>query len=331
MDDLLAKLRAAGETTRLRLLTLLARGELNVSDITSILGQSQPRVSRHLKMLCDAGLLSRYREGQWVIYRLAEAGSGAALARSLVDQVPENDPLVTRDRERLDRLRADHAARAESYFSTYAASWDDIRKRHIEPARINEAILDCLGRKRIGTLLDLGTGTGSMLELLAAQCDVAIGIDSQNEMLSHARAKLQGPRFRHIQLRHGDINRLPYDDDIADLAVLHQVLHYLDDPETALGEAGRLIKPGGRLLVVDFAPHELEVLRETHAHRRLGISADQMTRWLTATGLKLLQAAELPPEDDGAPDGLSVSLWLAEKPAAKLDTNAGAWQLEVVS
>jgi len=322
MKDLLEGLRAAGETTRLRLLALLLPGELNVSDITSILGQSQPRVSRHLKLLCDAGLLSRYTESQWVVYRIAETGAGSALAHAIVAQIPKGDPLVARDRERVEHLRRKRAEEAERYFRASAASWDRIRELHVAQERIEQLIFEALGDDEIDTLLDLGTGTGRVLELLANRCRIGIGVDYAQEMLNYARAKLDHPKFSHLQVRHGDITKLPYEDGLADLAICHQVLHYLSDPGAAIHEAARLLKPGGRLLMVDFAPHDLDYLREFYAHRRLGISADQMDGWLAEAGLNISLFAEFPPIDGDEADGLTVSLWLADKP--EIDVEKGS-------
>ncbi len=322
MKDLLGGLRAAGETTRLRLLALLLPGELNVSDITSILGQSQPRVSRHLKLLCDAGLLSRYSEGQWVVYRIAETGAGSALAQAIIAQIPDDDPLVARDRERVDHLRSKRAAEAERYFRANAASWDSIRELHVAQVRIEQLMFEVLGHDKIDTLLDLGTGTGRILELLAEKCRIGIGVDYAQEMLIYARAKLDHPKFSHLQVRHGDITKLPYEEGIADLAICHQVLHYLSDPGAAIHEAARLLKPGGRLLIVDFAPHDLDYLREFYAHRRLGISADQMDGWLADAGLTISLSAEIPPIDDDEAEALTVSLWLVDKPEIDVDTSS---------
>ncbi len=313
MERLLNTIKAAGDKSRLRILFLLSRGELNVSDITQILNQSQPLVSRNLKILSDAGLVNRYREGQWVVCRLAETGTGAALVRAVIAEAPGNDPVLSRDIERANVLRKTRAEEAARYFETSARTWDRIRALHIAPERVEEAILAALGPEAVGTLLDLGTGTGRMLELLADRCQAGIGIDSSQEMLVVARDKLAGPEYGHIQVRMGDILALSQDSHSVDLVLLHMVLHYLDDPAAAVAEAARVLRPGGRLLVVDFAPHDHEFLRDYYAHRRLGISAEQLEAWSAAAGLSQKLFTELPSAGGEAEKGLSVSLWLAER------------------
>lgn len=311
MDHLLTGLRAAGEKTRLRLLFVLSHGELNVKELTQILGQSQPRISRHLKLLCEAGLLERHREGSWVLFRLADSGAPGALARMIVNLVPGDDASVRRDIQRLEAVRESRNRRAAEYFTANAARWDRIRSLHVAEHDVEAAMLDALGG-RIGTLLDLGTGTGRVLELLADRVGYGIGIDSSQEMLACARARLEKADLDHCQVRHGDLFHLPYDSGSKDAITIHQVLHYLDDPLAALQEAARVLKPGGRLMVADFAPHELEFLREEHAHRRLGISAGQMESWIGDAGLALVSRDALPPAGDPKEEGLTVSIWLAE-------------------
>ena len=320
LDTVLTGLRAAGERTRLRLLFLLSHGELNVKELTQILGQSQPRISRHLKLLCEAGLLRRHREGSWVLFRVSDAGVPGALARLIVDLTPPGDAEVQRDLRRLEDVRKAREVAAAEYFKANAGAWDRIRSLHVAEEEVEKAIVAAVGTRKIGTLLDLGTGTGRMLELLAERIDQGIGIDTSHAMLSIARSNLERLKLGHCQVRHGDLFHLPYDNDCMDLITVHQVLHYLDDPARALQEAARVLKPGGRMLVVDFAPHELEFLRDSHAHRRLGIDSAQMREWLSQAGLALTRHKVLPPHRGTAEEGLTVSIWQirsadAEQPA----------------
>ena len=310
VEDLVTCLRACGETTRIRLLALLALGELTVKDLTVILGQSQPRISRHLKLLCEAGIIKRYPEGAWVYYRLGESGP-AALARRIVEQCHTGDPILTADHERLMSLRKAKAEEAEAFFATRAKNWDKERSLYAPEASVEAAMRSLVGGKPIHTLLDLGTGTGRLLELFSAQYDRGIGIDTSQSMLSVARANLDRAGIQKAQVRQGDIYALPLPPDTADLTVVHQVLHYLEEPGRAIQEAARTLRAGGRLLLVDFAPHNLEFLREKHAHRRLGFSQEQVGRWLADTDLDLLETMDLGPED-GASDKLTVTLWLAQ-------------------
>jgi ubiquinone/menaquinone biosynthesis C-methylase UbiE/DNA-binding transcriptional ArsR family regulator len=309
----LAALRAAGEATRLRILALLAGGELNVKDLTQILGQSQPRISRHLKLMADAGLIKRFREGSWVFFRLAESGAEATLAEAIVASLDSGDLTLARDRARASAVQKSRAEAAQAYFKAHAGEWDKIRALHVAEQDVETAIDQALGEGPFNLLVDLGTGTGRILELFGAGATRALGFDLNHAMLAYARMKLKRAGLSHAQVRHGDLYSVPLPDGAADAVVLHQVLHFLDDPAAAITEASRLLAPGGRLLIVDFAPHELEFLREQSAHRRLGFAKDQLGGLLEDAGLKLGRFRELRPEPDGGK--LTVSLWLGQKPA----------------
>jgi ubiquinone/menaquinone biosynthesis C-methylase UbiE/DNA-binding transcriptional ArsR family regulator len=308
---LTATLKSAGEPTRLRILALLGEAELTVSDLTEILRQSQPRLSRHLRLLTEAGLVDRFREGSWAFFRLGERGGTAELARTLIGRLKTDDAIVLRDRERLVAVRANRAAAAQNYFRRYAAEWDRIRRLHVADAAVESAIRDALADKPVRSLLDLGTGTGRMLELFGPDIERGLGLDLSLDMLALARARLDRAGLKHCSVRHGDIYDLALPRDSFDVVIIHQVLHFLDDSARAIAEAARVLRPGGRLLVVDFAPHDLEFLREEHAHRRLGFAAETVTQWLEAAGLDVLRQETLPPGPQGK---IAVSLWLARDP-----------------
>jgi len=308
---LTATLKAAGEATRLRLLMLIAEAELTVSDLTAILRQSQPRLSRHLRLLAEAGLVERSREGSWAFFRLGERGSVADIARGLIARLDPNDPIIARDRERLAAVRAARAAAAQNYFRRHAAEWDRIRKLHVADAAVEAAIGAALGEAPIRSLLDLGTGTGRMLELFGQDLERGLGIDLSLDMLALARARLDRAGLKNCSVRHGDIYDLALPRDTFDVVIIHQVLHFLDDSARAIREAARVLRPGGRLLVVDFAPHDLEFLRDEHAHRRLGFAAEAVKQWLEAAGLDFVRQQTLPPGPEGK---IAVSLWLARDP-----------------
>ncbi|WP_374535152.1 ArsR/SmtB family transcription factor [Phenylobacterium sp.] len=303
-------LRAAGEPSRLRILALLAREELAVLELCRVLDQSQPRVSRHLKLLAEAGVVERFPDGAWVFYRLVATGE----ARGLVDQVlaviDADDPVLLRDAERLEAVRGERSAEAGEYFARNAARWDEIRSLYVSETAVEAAILAAAGAGPFRRLVDLGSGTGRMLTLLGPQAETAVGLDLSQQMLNIARNHVAEAGLAGFELRHGDIfgTRLP--DRSADLVVVHQVLHYLADPAAAVREAGRLVAEGGRLLIVDFAPHALEFLREQHQHRRLGFAEGEMARWLADSGLSDVRVTDLPPAKT---EGLTVKIWVAER------------------
>ncbi|PSC05077.1 ArsR family transcriptional regulator [Alsobacter soli] len=309
LDDLVGFLRAAGEDTRLRVLALLADGELNVSDLTDILAQSQPRISRHLKLMVEAGLIERNREGAWAFFRIAGRTAAGALARSLVERLDPTDPVIAADKARLAAVRGARGEAAQAYFNRHAVEWDRIRSLHVSDAEVEAAVLAAVGDKPIRSLLDLGTGTGRMLALLAPKAARAVGVDSNHAMLAVARANMELAGVRGVELRQGDIYAPPVERGAFDVVVVHQVLHFLEDPPRALREAAATLSPGGRLIVVDFAPHGLEFLREAHAHRRLGFAREQIEGWLAEAGLEPASYRELA-APGSAPDRLTVSLWV---------------------
>ncbi|MCP8937163.1 metalloregulator ArsR/SmtB family transcription factor [Alsobacter sp. SYSU M60028] len=309
LDALVASLRAAGEDTRLRILALLDQGELSVSDLTDILGQSQPRISRHLKLMAEAGLVVRHREGAWAFFRIADRDPAGQLARQIVGRVDPVDPVLAADRGRLAAVRSARAAVAQAYFDRHAAEWDRIRSLHVADDVVEAAILDCIGAEPVRALLDLGTGTGRLLALLAGRAGRLVGVDTNHAMLAVARANLERAGVIRAELRQGDIYALPVERGAFDLVLVHQVLHYLDDPGRAIREAALALAPGGKLVVVDFAPHGLEFLRERHAHRRLGFERAQVEAWFEDAGVEALDHRTLETAGE-AGDKLTVSLWV---------------------
>lgn len=319
-DDLVAALKAAAEPTRLRILCLLAAGELNVKDLTQILGQSQPRISRHLKLLSEASLIERFREGSWVYFHLSDRTDGGRLALGLVGEADPKDAVLRRDRERAETLKRERESAAQSYFRQHAGDWDRIRALHIDESVVEAAMREWLGEGPFRMFLDLGTGTGRTLELFADRYARGLGIDVNQAMLALARGNLARGGRATAQVRHGDLYNLSLSDGVADAVVMHQVLHYLAEPGAAIAEAGRVLAPGGRLLIVDFAPHGLEFLRDAHAHERLGFADAHVAKWCEDAGLEVLRTGTLTPAD-GAGDRLTVSLWLAERGPAATNMN----------
>jgi demethylmenaquinone methyltransferase/2-methoxy-6-polyprenyl-1,4-benzoquinol methylase/ArsR family transcriptional regulator len=317
-------LEAAGEVTRLRLLALLNDAELTVTELMTILGQSQPRISRHLKLLVEAGLVDRHREGAWAFFRLSEGGPADALVRDVLKGMDENDPVLPADRSRLAEVRRARAEQAARYFSEQARNWDRLRSLHVAEDIVEAAVLEIAGTQPVQSLLDLGTGTGRMLELLAPLAERAIGVDQSPPMLNLARTRLERAGLRNAQLRQGDIYALPVEQESCDLVIVHQVLHYLDDPGRALREAARMLRPGGRLLVIDFAPHSHEFLREQHAHRRLGFAVEEIEGFMKEVGLRDFSHRAL--AGTRKQHQLTVSLWVGRdaRPAQILDQRESA-------
>ena len=304
--------QALADPSRLRILALLRTMELSVGELAQVLGQSQPRVSRHVKILADAGLIDRHKEGSWVFLAL-RPGPAARSLSALMDDAADGDSraVLDGDRVRLAAVRALRAEAAERYFAAHAEVWDQVRSLHVPDSAVEAAIERALGDRPVGRLVDIGTGTGRMIELLGPSAAHALGIDRSPEMLRLARVKLDRAGIADAALRQADMYALPLDDCSADSAILHQVLHYAQAPGAAIAEAARVLRPGGRLLVVDFAAHDREELRTTDAHVRLGFGDEAIAGWFRAAGLEPDHKEHL------AGGELTVALWRATKGAAQ--------------
>jgi ArsR family transcriptional regulator len=306
--------RSLADQTRLRILTLLRAMELSVGELAQVLGQSQPRVSRHVKILIDSGLVERRREGSWVFLSLGRSDRVDPLFQML-DRWAEHegeDAWAVADAARLAAVRADRAAAAQRYFAMHAAEWDELRSLHIAESEVEAAIARALGERPVGRLVDVGTGTGRMLELFGRGAGSALGVDRSPEMLRLARVKLTEAGLAPVDLRQGDMYSLPLPSGSADTVIVHQVLHYAQHPAAAIAEAARLLSPGGWLLIVDFAPHDREELRTRDAHVRLGFADEAVLKWMEAANLSSRVVEHL-----GGGE-LTVTVWLGELRKAKL-------------
>lgn len=312
MDKIVDIVRAIGEPTRLRILVLLARGELAAGEMSTVLNQSQPRVSRHLKLLAEAGLLERRPEGAWVFFRLKTDGSVGRIIRAILDEVDKDDSILLRDLERLAQVQVQREELARAYFETAADEWHALRRLHQPEALVEARLVEAVAGQNFGLHIDLGSGTGRMIELFAPQARRAEGVDSSRKMLALARARLDDTGSGQASVRQADILGLPYEDNCADLVTIHQVLHYLPEPQAAIKEAARILKPGGTLLIADFAPHAFEELRQVHAHRRLGFPDHEVTNWCEQFGLVVDAVEHIAPE--AGQSGLAVTLWKAQLP-----------------
>ena len=295
--------QAVSDPTRLRIVALLARMELSVGELAQLLDQSQPRVSRHVRILAEAGIVDRRKEGSWVFLAIAD-GERTGRLLQLIDAWTDagSQKVFDEDSARLDAVRADRSEAAARYFAAQAEVWDSIRSLHVAEAEVERAIDRALGKRGFATLVDIGTGTGRMIELFGPRASQAIGIDRSSEMLRLARVKLESAGVRS-SLRQGDMYALPLADDCADCVIIHQVLHYAHAPADAIAEAARVLGPGGTLLVVDFAAHDREELRVRDAHLRLGFADEMMAGWFAAAGLEIDQVEHLKGGE------LTVTLW----------------------
>jgi ubiquinone/menaquinone biosynthesis C-methylase UbiE len=312
-DDTVAAAKAIADPTRLRIIAALRRHELTVTELCAVLDQSQPRVSRHLKLLVDGGLLTRQPQGAQAFYRRGDGELAMTLARAVDELVDPEDPVLARDGHRLQAIRRSREALANEYFERVAGEWDGLRGRLVEDALVEQALLDAVPSEPGLRLLDLGTGTGRVLELLAGRVESGVGIDLSREMLHLARTRLERNGRRHLRVRHGSITDLDVPAASADVVVIHHVLHHLDDPSLALEQAAWATRIDGTLLVVDFAPHDLERLRSEHAHRRLGIGVAEMDRWCSDAGFDVESVVHLTPEGPEADEALTVTLWRARR------------------
>jgi ArsR family transcriptional regulator len=301
--------RALADPTRMRIVHLLWAMELAVGEIALVVGQSQPRVSRHIRILVDAGLVERRKEGSWVFLSICSEAPARALAAFLDAAPPSPEEMlwIEADLARLAAVRAERARAAEQFFATYAEQWDALRALQAPEADVEAAMTALLAGEPLGRLIDIGTGTGRIATIFAGSADQVLGIDRSAEMLRLARGKLAEEANGKVRFMAGDFYDLPATDGSADTAILHQVLHYAQAPEKAITETARVLRPGGRLLVVDFAPHEHEELRLRDAHARLGFSDRQMSGWFAAAHLDLATVEAL------AGDTLTVKLWLGRK------------------
>lgn len=313
-----ALFKALADPTRLRIARLLATMELAVGELAQVLGQSQPRVSRHAGILCDAGFAERRREGSWVFLRGAGAGEDAsalvaALERALAI-AEELDPAFAQgcedDRRKLAAIRSSREDAASQYFARHAGDWDELRALHSSDGDVEAQLVAALGDHDLGAVLDIGTGTGRMAELFAQTGARVVALDKNLEMLKVARAKLQHLPTGKVDLVQGDFAQLPFDGASFDTVLLHQVLHFAPDPETALTEAARVLRAQGRIAIVDFAAHNREELRSRHQHARLGFSDRQMAGLLRRSGFTTRDPIAL----DGGE--LVVKIWIGQRKAS---------------
>ncbi len=313
LEQVVQRFRAAAEPTRLRILALLSHGDLSVGEMVSVLGLSQPRLSHQLKILANAGLVTRLPEGSWVFYRAVRLGPAGDVIRLALSQADLSAGEFARDASQLTAIQSRRADEAAAYFDSVAGTWDTVRSLHFANDAIENALLDTVGPGPFRQAVDVGTGTGRMLTLLSHLADRAEGFDLSHQMLTVARDNLARHGANNAAVRYGDASAMPFENASADLVIFHQLLHFIDQPDRVLQEARRILAPGGKLVIVDFAPHSLEFLRSEHGHRRLGIADEALAEWAAGTGLVPTAVRKFDPPQD-RPNGLAVCIWLAELP-----------------
>lgn len=288
-DAYLDALRAIAEPTRLRLVRLCAQGELTVSELTRILGQSQPRVSRHLKLLQDAGLLTRFREQHWVFYRIPEATGTSQWVQDVLAAIPADDQ-ITLDQQRLDEVRTARAKLSETYVETEVPDWLQLHAFHGDEQRFADAVTRVLSDAPVGHLLDIATGTGRMLRMVGALADSGVGIDLSKKMVMVARSALADAGLSHLTVRQEDMYQMRFPTNHFDTVTIDQVLYLASNPDALIAEAARVLKPSGRLLLVAFtAAHHAQ-----SSAPKVSIRLDDITQWLTDAGLRIETHTTLP-------------------------------------
>ncbi len=311
MDNIIEILKAAGEDTRLRIIALLNNGELSAGELSSVMAQSQPRVSRHLKLLAEAGIIERRTEGSWVFVRLSNNEPAKSLTNQIISCLNRDSFILTRDLAKLTEIREARQERAHKYFEKIAPEWESLRKLHQPEGVVEAAMLSVADGRKFDFHLDLGSGMGVILETFAKYVKRGEGIDTSHGMLNLSRLRFDEGENKHLSARLGDIYSLPYGNESADLITIHQVLHYLDNPAAAMTEAARVLKPGGLLLIADFAPHDFEELRNKYGHLRLGFADSEFSDWCNIAGLKIKSIQSFKNEKNAS--GLEVKLYAITK------------------
>jgi len=311
MENVANILKVLGHPERLRILALLSRGELTVSELTHILGLSQPRVTQYINSLESAGVIERLKEGSWVFSRLRNGNASVtALVATTLNALPHDDKTLLSDQKRLLDVRKKRAEAADAFFASVANDTGQLGDEYLPQSDIETAMRELAGEGPFNFMVDLGTGTGRVLDVFSDRITRGTGIDNNTDMLKVARHKLASSGHSHISLRQGDLHRAPIDSGTADLVTLHQVLHYLDDPSEAIAEAARLLTPGGMLLMVDFEAHNQDSFRDNYAHRRLGFTDSDISGWTVQSGLQFLPSLLI---DNTTTSGPRVKVWSAKK------------------
>ena len=282
--------KSLSDVTRIRLLNILLHHELSVNEIVGLMEMGQSRISRHLKILTDSGLLACRRDGVWAFYSTVSEGEGLAFIEA-VAYLFDDDPLFSRDLAQAARILEERKQTTKRFFNAIAPEWDLLKLEILGDLDLNGAISETMGRCEV--VADLGCGTGDLLLRLKESADSAIGVDSSARMLDEARKRFT-EEAGAVELRLGELEHLPLSDGEADCAVLSMALHHIDEPASAVAEVARVLRPGGRLIIAEFDKHGNEAMRKTYGDRWLGFSRPEMEGFLAAGGFALESAASHP-------------------------------------
>lgn len=307
MDRPLALFAALADPSRLRILLLVRHVDLAMGELAEVLRQSQPRVSRHVRILAEAGLVSRQKEGAYAFVGRSRTAEAEAVLAMIDAIVGDRDPIAP-ERAHLADVRAARQRALDRWFADHAAEWDLMRNLEAPAEAVEGALVELACARGVKRLLDIGTGTGRILELLGPHAVAAAGVDRSPEMLRIARTRLDAAGLQGLEIRQADMADLPFAEAAFDTVVIHQVLHFSEDPAAALREAARVLAPGGQLLVADYAPHAEEELRTRYRHVRLGFAPEVMAQQIEAAGLAIGESRRV------AGPRLAVHLWQGVKP-----------------
>lgn len=289
-NQLLTSFKALSDETRLRLIQVLGKYELNVNELTALLGMGQSRVSRHLKILAESGLLTARRDGLWVFYSHARGTEAADLWRALTAFInPEEEPFAG-DLRLARKILDERDVDTRHLFNNLAEDWDRINREIMGDFDLTAALLNLM--PECDTAVDLGCGTGVVMAGLKRKAGRLIGVDGSPRMLELARRRFAGDET--VSLRIGELDHLPLADGEAQFACLNMVLHHLSHPDAALREIHRILAPGAWLVVTDFDKHEMEAMRTEYGDRWLGFSPDEIKTILNRTGFEAEDPLSIP-------------------------------------
>ena len=278
--------KALADPCRARLTAVLLSGEFTVQELTRIMGMGQSRVSRHLKILTEAGVLSVKRQGTWSYYRAGEESTFFSGIRPAFERELSSLPERCRDLAAVSKVLEERRRRSQEFFDCHARQWDDLARTLLPVPEYRQRLLQLVPEG--ASVLEIGIGTGGLLTELTSRASRVIGVDHSPAMLEEARRRLNDRGIGGIELRLGEMSHLPLSDASVGCVVANMVLHHAADPPAVLAEIRRVLAPGGTLLLADLARHERESAREQLADQWLGFEDNELTEWLRRAGFTII-------------------------------------------